>query len=142
MGGCIFVSFSETLDESGSEFGKGSISELTIHVVVVKDFIDDIVSPRTGGSSSHIGEGKNDFFLCRREFWTSCFKVQPELADERLCLVAVSGIDVGDIGFRLLFNHDWRCRRRRRLNRWRVLSQRRYSCLIIKMNAVGKVLRL
>src|SRR5271154_2091839 len=107
MGSCIFVSFSETLHESGSEFRKRSKSELTIHVVVVKDFIDDIVGPRTGGSSSHIGEGENDFLLCRREFWTSRFEVQPELMNERLCLVAVSGIDVGDIGFRLLFNNDW-----------------------------------
>src|ERR1700677_4128905 len=120
-GGCIFVSFSETLHESGSEFGEGLKSELTIHVVVVKDFIDDIVSPRTGVSSSHIGEGENNFLLCRRELWTSCFEVQPELADERLCLVAVSGIDIGNIGFRLLFDNDWRCQRRRRRNRWRIL---------------------
>src|ERR1700677_40206 len=121
MGGCIFVSFSETLHKSGSEFGEGSIPELTIHVVVVKDFIDDIVGPRTGGSSSHIGEGEDDFLLCRREFRTSCFEVQQELADERLCLVAVSGIYVGDIGFRLLFDNDWWCQRRRRRNRWRIL---------------------
>src|ERR1700677_4843882 len=109
MGGCIFVSFSEMLHESGSEFREGSISKLTIHVVVVKDFINDIVGPRTGGSSSHIGEGENNFLLCRREFQTSGFEVQPELADERLCLVAVSSIDVGDIGFRLLFDNDWWC---------------------------------
>src|ERR1700677_3490570 len=101
-GGCVFVSFSETLHESGSEFGEGLKSELTIHVIVVVDFIDEIVGPRTGGSSSHIREGKNDFPLSRREFWTSCFEVKPKLADERFRLVAISGVDVGNIGFRFL----------------------------------------
>src|ERR1700677_4293093 len=93
-GGCVFVSFSETLHESGSELGESSISELTIHVVVVMDFIDDIVGPRTGGSSSHIGEGKNDFSLSRREFWIPCFEVEPELVDKQFCLVAISGVDI------------------------------------------------
>src|ERR1700677_567721 len=82
MGSCVFVSFSETLHESGSEFGEGSIFELTIHVIVVMDFIDDIVGPRTGGSSSYIGEGEDDFPLCGREFRTPSFEVEPELADE------------------------------------------------------------
>src|SRR6202453_822018 len=74
-GGCIFVSFSKTLHEGGSEFREGSKTELTIHVIVVVDFIDKVVSPRTGGSSSHIEEGKNDFPLNRGELWTSCFEV-------------------------------------------------------------------
>src|ERR1700677_4944581 len=110
MGGCVFVSFSETFHESGSKFGKGSKTELMIHVVVVMDFVDEIVGPRTGGSSSHIGEGKNDFSFRRREFWTPCFEVEPELADEWFWFVVISGIDVGNIGFGLLFNNDW-CRR-------------------------------
>src|ERR1700677_4205484 len=91
-----------------------------IHVVIIVDFIDKIVGPRTGGSSSHIGEGKNDFPLNRGELWTSCFEVKPELADEWFRLVAISGVDVGNIGFRLLFNDD-RCRRSRRRNRGRWL---------------------
>src|ERR1700677_3346355 len=98
-GGCVFISFSETLHESGSEFGEGSKMELTIHVIVVVDFINKIVSPRTGGSSSHIGEGKNDFPFNRGKLWAPCFKVKPELADERFRLVAISGINVGNIGF-------------------------------------------
>src|ERR1700677_1424528 len=55
-------------------------------------------------------------------------------------LVTISGVDVGDIGFGLLFNNDW-CRRCRRRNRWRILYQRRYSGLVPKMDSVGKVLR-
>src|ERR1700677_2525204 len=105
-GGCVFISFSETLHESGSEFRKDSKSELTIHVVVVVDFIDEIVGPRTSGSSSHIGEGKNNFPLSRRKLWTPCFKVKPELANERFFLVTIPGVDIGNIGFRLLFNND------------------------------------
>src|ERR1700677_1989998 len=139
--GCVFISFSETLHESGSKFGKGSKSELTIHVVVVMDFIDKIVGPRTSGSSSHIREGKNDFPLNRREFWTPCFEVKPELADEWFRLVAISGVDIRNIGFRLLFNNDRR-RRCRRRNRWRILYRRRYSRLVAMLDAVGKVLRL
>src|ERR1700677_2565897 len=126
-GGCVFISFSETLHESGSKFRKGSKSELTIHVVVVMDFINKIVGPGTGGSSSHIREGKNNFPLNRREFWTPCFKVKPKLADEWFRLVAISGIDIGNIGFGLLFNNDWcrRCRRHR--GRWlRLLRHSRW----------------
>src|ERR1700677_1610317 len=86
------------------------------------DFIDQIVGPRTGGSSSHIGEGKNEFPLYRGGLWTSCFEVQPELADERFRLVAISGVDIRNIGFGLLFNDDrcWQCRQcqRRHRERW------------------------
>src|SRR6202453_3972783 len=140
MCGGVFVSLSESFHESGNEQGEGQKTEITIHVIVIVYFINKIVGPRTGGSSSHIGEGKNDFPLYGGELWTSCFEIQPEFVDERFHLVAISGVDIGNIGFGLLFNDD-RSRRCRRRNRWRVLYRRRYSGLVPKMDPVGKVLR-
>src|ERR1700677_427923 len=127
MCGGVFVSLSESFHESGNEQGEGQKTEITIHVIIIVNFINKIVGPRTGGSSSHIGEGKNDFPPYRGELWTSCFEVQPELADERFGLVTISGVSVGNIGLGLLFNDDrcWRrCRRCRRRYRGRWLRLR------------------
>src|ERR1700677_5268201 len=119
--GSVFVSFSESFHESGNEQGEGQKTEITIHVIVIVNFINKVIGPRTGGSSSPIREGKNDFPPYRGELWTSCLKVQPELADERLRLVAISSVGVGNVGLGLLFNDDW-CWRSRRRNRWRIVS--------------------
>src|ERR1700677_4386188 len=140
--GGVFVSFSKTFHESGNELGEGQKTEITIHVIVIVNFINEIVGPRTGGSSSHIGEGKNDFPPYRGEFWTSCFEVQPELTDKWFRLVAISCVGIGNISLGFLFNDDRCSRRSRRRNRWRIMYRWRwYGGLVPKMDPIRKVLR-
>ena len=74
-GSCILVSLTESFQEKASERGVSREHEQAVHVVVIRDLVNDMVGPRASGSSSHIREGKNDFLLCRWELWTSCFEV-------------------------------------------------------------------
>src|ERR1700677_759303 len=142
MCGGVFVSFSESFHECGNEQGEGKKAEITIHVIVIVNLVNKVVGPRTGGSSSHIGEGKNDFPPYGGELWTSCFEVQPELVDEGFRLVAISCVGIGNISLGLLFNDDRCSRRSRRRNRWRIVYRWRwYGGLVPKMDPVRKVLR-
>ena len=109
-GGSILISFSKPFEEQSSESGESGKSEFSIHIFIVDNFVNKVVSPRTGGSSSHIREGKDNSFPMARKFCGSCFEVKPELANERFSLVEVSSEDVGGIGFEFLINDNRWCR--------------------------------
>src|ERR1700677_4708296 len=140
MGGSVLVSFSEHFDEQGCEVGESEKSEISVHVIIIDNFINQIVGPRIGSSSSHVREGKDNSFPRGRKFCGSCFKIKPELANERFGLVEVSSENIRGIGFELLVNNDRWCRRcwgghRRRYRWWR------HSCWIDQVNLARKVLR-
>src|SRR6202453_1704707 len=128
-GSSVLVSFSEPFNKQSCKVSETEKSEFSIHIVIVNDFVNKIVGPRTGGSFSHIREGKDNSFPMIRKFRGSCFEVKPELVNEWFSLVEVSSEDVRGIGFELLINSDWWCRRCRRRWWWR-RRWRRNSCWI------------
>src|ERR1700677_3626374 len=109
-GSSVLVSFSEPFNKQSCKVSETEKSEFSIHIVIVNDFVDKIVSPRTGGSSSHIREGKDNSLPRTRKFCGSCFEIKPELVNKQFSLVEVSSEDVGGFGFELLFNNNWWCR--------------------------------
>src|ERR1700677_1771312 len=91
MGGSIFISFTESFQEEARERGKSGEHERAVHVVVISDFINDMIGPRASGSSSHVREGKNDFFPLSGKFSVTRFKVKFQLSKESFCSFKVSG---------------------------------------------------
>src|SRR6202453_3878514 len=100
-GGSIFISFTESFQEEVSERGKGGEHERVVHVVVISDFINDMIGPRASGSSSHVREGKNDFFLLSGKFGVARFKVKFQLSKESFRFLNVSGVIVQNFCFEL-----------------------------------------
>src|SRR6202453_3160770 len=71
-----------------------------------------MVGPRASGSSSHIGEGKDNSASLSREFGVTRFEVGHQLVKKSLCCLNVSSIIVWNLRFEfsILFNGTSRTR--------------------------------
>src|ERR1700677_940092 len=112
IGGCILVSLAESFQEKARERGVSVKHERAVHVIVIRDFVNDMIGPGASGSSLHIREGKNDFFLLSGKFVIARFEIKLQLAKESFCLFNIFSIRVWDLRFELVIFIDRRSRMR------------------------------
>src|ERR1700677_4710311 len=98
-GGYVFISFTESFQEKASERGVSGEHERAVHVVVIRDLVNDIIGPEASGSSSHVREGKNNLFLLSGKFGIARFKVKLQLSKEGFCLFDFSSVIVWNLCF-------------------------------------------
>src|SRR5271154_2579948 len=102
MDSCVFISFAELFQEKARERGVSGEHERVVHVVIIRDLVNDMIGPRASGSSSHTREGKNNFFSLSGKFVVARFKVKFQLVKESFRFFNISSISVWELHFKLV----------------------------------------